>query len=356
MTITRPFMKFYPGDWRQDPALRMCDLATRGLWIEMLCIMHEAEPYGHLNVKGVPLTDKDLARMVGADLKQVRKSLQVLLQVGVSSTTCEGVTYSRRMVHDFAKALKDKQNGGLGGNPRVKGGVNPRVKAHARDVRDHIESPKAPTDRKAEPAAPGGVKDSGSNTADIRDPVAKMVEALFRDFPDLARQAGNAGFLDTSPLVRLVAGENCDLGLDVETTIRGILSRKGRPPNSWGYFAPAIRRARDERVAALPVGAPAIPVQVDGALTPDADGVVRFAYDDHGTQRRLPADDPRMIRKWVSELGRWNRDKRWARLYFGPTPAEAGCLCPPQAYAVFEADELPYQASRATPSEDRTRH
>jgi hypothetical protein len=49
-----PWMKFYPADWRSDPMLRLCSLAARGLWAEMICLMHEAEPYGSLLVNGNP--------------------------------------------------------------------------------------------------------------------------------------------------------------------------------------------------------------------------------------------------------------------------------------------------------------
>jgi len=48
-----PWMKFYPADWRSDPMLRLCSLAARGLWAEMICLMHEAEPYGSLLVNGI---------------------------------------------------------------------------------------------------------------------------------------------------------------------------------------------------------------------------------------------------------------------------------------------------------------
>ena len=42
-----PWLKFYPRDWRGDQALRLVSLHARGLWIELLCVMHEATPYGH---------------------------------------------------------------------------------------------------------------------------------------------------------------------------------------------------------------------------------------------------------------------------------------------------------------------
>jgi len=52
--MKQPWLKFFPSDWRADPALRMCSLAARGLWIEMLCLMHEARPHGSLLVNGKP--------------------------------------------------------------------------------------------------------------------------------------------------------------------------------------------------------------------------------------------------------------------------------------------------------------
>jgi hypothetical protein len=65
-----PWMKFYPSDWRSDPALRSCTIAARGLWIEMMAIMHEAEPYGSLLVKGKRVDKKQLAarRCAGAGM------------------------------------------------------------------------------------------------------------------------------------------------------------------------------------------------------------------------------------------------------------------------------------------------
>jgi hypothetical protein len=53
----RPWMKFYPADWRADPMLRVCSIGARGLWIELLALMHESERYGHLLVNGKQPTD-----------------------------------------------------------------------------------------------------------------------------------------------------------------------------------------------------------------------------------------------------------------------------------------------------------
>lgn len=46
--MRRPSFQFYPSDWRNDAGLKLCSMGARGLWIEMICIMHASEPYGHL--------------------------------------------------------------------------------------------------------------------------------------------------------------------------------------------------------------------------------------------------------------------------------------------------------------------
>lgn len=120
-----PWMKWYPSDWRADTALRMCSLGARGLWIEMLGMMHEAEIYGHLYVAGKPPTDAQLATLVGALPKDVARFIGELGDAGVFSRTDDGVIFSRRMIRDKVKAESDRRNGSKGGNPTVKGGVNP---------------------------------------------------------------------------------------------------------------------------------------------------------------------------------------------------------------------------------------
>lgn len=112
-----PWFKFYPSDWRAEPSLRMVSLEARGLWIECLCIMHEAEPYGHLMVRGVALEVSALAAITGASEQIVRSCLHELEDSGVLSTNRTGCVYSRRMVRDAAKRKLARENGLRGGDP-----------------------------------------------------------------------------------------------------------------------------------------------------------------------------------------------------------------------------------------------
>lgn len=105
-----PWIKFYPADWRSDPKLRMCSLAARGLWMEMLALMHEASPYGHLLISGRAPTDAQLAVLAGAPSDQIPDLLGELDAAGVFSRTREGAIYSRRMVRDQKRAQEGRKH------------------------------------------------------------------------------------------------------------------------------------------------------------------------------------------------------------------------------------------------------
>ena len=87
----------------------------------MLCLMHEAKPYGHLVVSGRPVTEAQLATLSGFPQDQVSALLAELESAGVFSKTAKGVIYSRRMTRDESKAVKCAKAGREGGgNPALK--------------------------------------------------------------------------------------------------------------------------------------------------------------------------------------------------------------------------------------------
>ena len=118
--MKNPWMKFYPSDWRGDAKLRMCSIAARGLWLEMLAIAHEAEEYGYVTINGKAPTNLQLAKMVGEDESWVTQWVTELENSGVFSRTSEGVIYSRRMVRDYKKAEVSRENGKTGGSSKHK--------------------------------------------------------------------------------------------------------------------------------------------------------------------------------------------------------------------------------------------
>jgi len=123
--MKRPSFQFYPSDWLRDTALRSCSTGARGLWIDMICFMHEGSPYGHLKVANKVILPSNLARMVGETLDIVEGWLHELQEAGVYDTD-NGAIYSRRMIRDEELRQKRAEGGKLGGNPNLK--VNHEVK------------------------------------------------------------------------------------------------------------------------------------------------------------------------------------------------------------------------------------
>jgi hypothetical protein len=127
--MKRPSFQFYPSDWLRDTALRTCSTGARGLWIDMICFMHEGKPYGHLKVGDKVILPENLARMVGETLNVVEGWLLELKEAGVYDLTEDGVIYSRRMLRDETIRNARAQGGKLGGNPALVGDkVNLKVK------------------------------------------------------------------------------------------------------------------------------------------------------------------------------------------------------------------------------------
>jgi len=122
--MSDPWMKFYTSDWRSDPRLKMCSPAARGMWIEMICLMHEATPYGHLLIHGQSPNEAQLASLTGIPSAEVPDLIGELERLGVFSRTREGVVYSRKLVRMAAKAALERKSGQKGGNPKLKGDYN----------------------------------------------------------------------------------------------------------------------------------------------------------------------------------------------------------------------------------------
>jgi len=118
--MKRPSFQFYPGDWLRDTGLRSCSAAARGLWMDILCFMHEGSPYGYLKVNHKVILSPNLARMCGLTLEETEGCLAELSEAGVFETDADGVIFSRRMIRDEELRNKRAACGHLGGNPTLK--------------------------------------------------------------------------------------------------------------------------------------------------------------------------------------------------------------------------------------------
>jgi hypothetical protein len=66
--LKRPSFQFYPADWKGNAKLRRCSEAARGVWMDVLCVLHDEDTYG---VAIYPL--EELCRAAGAAVKLVKE-------------------------------------------------------------------------------------------------------------------------------------------------------------------------------------------------------------------------------------------------------------------------------------------
>ena len=109
--------KFWWGDYQNCTELRLLNLAARGYWMELLCVMHSASPTGHLLIGGKQPTHAQLAAIAGCTTREAKRLEAALEAVGVFSRTTDGVIYCRRMVRDSIAA----EHGKAGAERRWKG-------------------------------------------------------------------------------------------------------------------------------------------------------------------------------------------------------------------------------------------
>ena len=164
----RPWLKFYPQDWRGDERLGMCSMAARGCLAEFMCLMHTADPSGYLLVNGTAPTDKELARLVrAAGVTELRHLRDELVERGVLSKTADGVLYSRKMVRAALRSRVAHETGRQGGNPALTGKpLTPPLR-----VGDKLQIPEA---RNQNPLPPEGEL--------VRESSPQSEEALSSEF------------------------------------------------------------------------------------------------------------------------------------------------------------------------------
>lgn len=113
-----PAMQFYPADWRKDLAVQSLGYFDRGVWFEMLCLMHESSERGVMLLNGQPMPDEVIARLLGLDNQTFNQTLTKLLTYGVAKRRSQDkAIFSKRMVED-EKLCEIRRNAGkMGGNP-----------------------------------------------------------------------------------------------------------------------------------------------------------------------------------------------------------------------------------------------
>lgn len=227
--MKRPAFQFYPADWRKDSALQSCSLAAQGLWVNLMCVMHECEPYGYLTVNRKPLEPARIARLVGLPLPECEALLQELDAAGVFSKTRSGVIYSRRMVKDERIRNARASAGKLGGNPRL---VN-----HEDNQQDNHTPKQNPTPSSSSSSSTSvGTKEGGRQVA--TSPASELSRALL----SLGCNNGHSANPHVQQWAKEgVTPEQITEAMRIATQERG----KDRPPTA--YLVPIVTDLRNPK-------------------------------------------------------------------------------------------------------------
>ena len=65
--MKRPSFQFYPADWQANSNLRRCTHEEKGIWIDVMCLLHDQEEYGI-----VRWSLKEIAQAIGCTTQKVR--------------------------------------------------------------------------------------------------------------------------------------------------------------------------------------------------------------------------------------------------------------------------------------------
>lgn len=118
--IKAPAFLFYASDWLTDPSLRLCSAETRGVWIDLLCLMFLSNEPGVLIIGSQILDKKGIQKLSGISQKRFAKVFVELTNFGILKQDENGRFYSKRMIEDEALRQMRRDFGKLGGNPNLK--------------------------------------------------------------------------------------------------------------------------------------------------------------------------------------------------------------------------------------------
>lgn len=211
-----PALQFYPGDWRKDPGVQSLNYFDRGVWFEILCLMHESSERGKLLLNGQPMPDDALATILGLDKQILTTTLNTLLTYGVASRDEEtGALINRRMVKDEDLRQKRTEAGKLGGNP-----VLVKQKPTKRQPKVQANGNQPPKQNPT-PSSSSSVSSSEESAAKPRDPLL--------DHPAVMLYREICHVTPNHEQRKLIAESVVDMD-----AYRGVLEKfmqEGRPPN-----------------------------------------------------------------------------------------------------------------------------
>jgi len=279
-----------------DVSLRRCSPAARGLWMDMLCVAAQAEPFGYLVSRGRVLAVSDVARVAGLGAGEAEGLMDELEIAGVFSRDRKGRIYSRRMVREARLRKAAQQAGRRGGNPSLCSGAGKPSTLKGR-VKGEDKAPLPPISQspesKSQTLSSGGSVRGGPQGLGGEGEGSALARAARLMGVDAARLRRRPGWLIFGDMIAGLQADGCEAERDVWPAIERVAKGMREPPASPLYFRAAILDARDQRRA---------------RGGPHAAGLL----------------------EWEDRLAVYAAEGAWSSRW-GPKPGEAGCLAPQRA-------------------------
>jgi hypothetical protein len=90
--MNRPSFQFYPADWQANSNLRRCSFEEKGIWLEVICLLHDQEMYGLSR-----WSLKEIAQAVGCTPAKLRALVDKgILKGADAGATCPALIYTPR--------------------------------------------------------------------------------------------------------------------------------------------------------------------------------------------------------------------------------------------------------------------
>jgi hypothetical protein len=220
--VKRPAYQWYPGDHRRDTALQACSWEARALWRDLLDIMHDGDPYGHLAVNGRAIPLPRVAGMIGLTLTRLKRYLAELEVAGVPSRN-GNILFSRRMIRD--ENVRERR--AAGGAESLK---NPHVPRPKKDIsKDILSGPTAGWSFAGSPAL--AVAGSVASSVASAEELNSSSRDRFIDSDPVQTMLGQMTHLGASALAGYLqsAREPARLFAELEMIMSGLHGPGGRP-------------------------------------------------------------------------------------------------------------------------------
>jgi hypothetical protein len=225
-----PALQWYPGDWRKDVGIQSLSYHDRGVWFEMLMLMHESPVRGKLMIGGKAASEDLIAGVLHLDIETFRGTVTTLLDRGICDRDSRtGALMNRRMVRDEEGRSRNRRK-------LEKWRKDKKIKGNGNQKETPDVTPKKPLPSSSSSSS------SSSSTSVCNNTPPPPVAAL--DHIDISRRVGEECQITSTTALReiqeqakldLAAGRIADdIAAELTASIRFYREEKPKLRITWG--------------------------------------------------------------------------------------------------------------------------